>query len=126
MIILFRIIIHWYLVNVLFFSLQCSINKLCENIYSPIGSRDVSVKNRHPDSETVICKGLYELYKRHVPVCKVKLKQLHLTPHNTLHPKREPVCLLSNSSYIDTLLNNSIFSTKFLMTWLPHMAGLWS
>lgn len=65
------------------------------------------MKKHHPDAETVKCKGLHELYKRHVPVCTLKLKQLHPIPHNTLHPRTEPECLCSNGSYIDTLLNNS-------------------
>lgn len=85
------------------------IYKWSDNMYSPIGSREGSVKNLHPISETVKCKGLHELYKRHVPVFKLKLKQLHPMPQSTLHLRREPVCLFSNGSYIDTLLNNSIF-----------------
>lgn len=49
---------------------------------------------RHPISSSVIYKALHELYGRHIPVWRLKLKHLHPNPQNKAHIARESACLM--------------------------------
>lgn len=76
--------------------------------------RGGSSYKRHPVSLTVICRALHELYDRHIPVCRLKLKHLHPNTQNEAHIARESACLLYIGFTIDTLLSNSRLALKYL------------
>lgn len=62
--------------------------------YSPFVLTVWSSYKRHPISSSVIYKALHELYGRHIPVWRLKLKHLHPNPQNKAHIARESACLM--------------------------------